>query len=162
MKTQKASLLVLLVLSISLFTGQAQTKQSLQTVFTGMNTEQLKLAKENKFTKPDVLALEKVMAATGNQLLEFIKESAGVAPQSLIDKIESEFKSLNAEYAKILSGASLTAWKELSNSTKNTLVKRLQSDYFGASKLARTDILTDLKNGILSSLIKGFGGEDWG
>jgi hypothetical protein len=39
---------------------------------------------DSNFTKPDVLALEKVMAATGYQLLEFIKESAGVAPQSLI------------------------------------------------------------------------------
>jgi len=82
-----------------------------------MNTEQLRIAKENKFTKEEVIALEKVMAATGNKLIAVIKESPGETHQYLIDKIESEFKSLNNEYAKILSGVKLSAWRDLSNAT---------------------------------------------
>jgi len=162
MKTQKAFLLVLLSLSITLGAVNAQTNQSIQTVLTSMNTEQLRIAKENKFTKEEVIALEKAMTATGNKLIAVIKESPGETHQYLIDKIESEFKSLNNEYAKILTDARLTVWKDLNNTTKNTLVKKLQADYIGASKVAQTGILTDLKNGIQSSLIKGFGGEEWG
>ncbi|OFY51122.1 MAG: hypothetical protein A2X22_06935 [Bacteroidetes bacterium GWF2_49_14] len=161
MKTPKVFLPVLIALSITLGEVYAQTPKSLQTVFTNLNAEQLKLARDNKFTKAEVVSLEKVMAASGNKLIGVIKNSADETPQFLIDQIESEFKNLNAENAKIIAGARLAAWTNLTNTSKTKLVRKLQSDYLGASKLVRTEILTDLRAGIQVSLIKGFGGDEW-
>jgi len=162
MKDSKLLSFLLIFAMSSLMTSVGQRSQSIQSIFTKMNKDQIKVAKENRITKAEAVALDKAMTIAGNRLLKVIKASPGKSNQYLVDKINQEFAKLDAAYGKILSGAKLSAWKKLSKQNKSAIVKHLNNKYLGAMKGARTKIRSGLRLGVRATLINGFGGGDVG
>jgi len=162
MKLSKILLLVLIFMASSLVTLNAQSRQSVQVLLKEMNKEQSKVAKKYKFTKAEITALDRVSRSAGNRLIKIVKDSPGETHQYLINKVNSEFRKLNTEYAKVLSGSKLTDLRNLTNKSKGLIVNNLQLQYIGKTKGIRAGIRTGMRTGIRASLIKGFGGQDLG
>lgn len=142
---------------------QAQTeKKKFSSLFENMHKEQLKVAKAQKFTKAEVIAVDRAMLATGKNITKILEKAPGETHQYLIDEINKEFRLLNSALGRALSGDKLTAFKEVTDDQKSAIIKQLNTNFVGSSEAIRTNIRAGLRAGIRASLIRGFGGEEGG
>lgn len=160
MKKFTLILLSLWILSIGAI-GQIAQK-NVETLFKDMYQKELKVLKEQKFTKAEVASIDQAMKNTGNKILTAVKASPGEPHQYLIDQVKKEFKALNVQLGKSLSGDKLTSVKNILTQTQNKLVTQLQNNYVGGQKGIRAGIRSNIRVGIRTTLLKGFGGQDLG
>lgn len=159
---KKNYLLLILATSFLISASGYSQNTNFESLFKTMHKEQLKVAKAQKFTKSEVAAIDKAMLTAGNNINKAIKLASGQPHQYLIDKINHEFKTLNSALGKAITGDKLSKFKQITTSQKNTIIRKLQSNYIGSEGANRDRIRAGIRAGIRASLIKGFGGDDPG